>query len=375
MSSLKRGLSNRIGWFICVLILALSVLPACSKPAEGEAKPKKKPVPVRVVELKARDLPVIVESVGRLAANREVTLAAEVGGVAAAYKADVGQRVKAGQTLILIDPVDFRLALSEARANQAAAQARLDAAAKTYNRSKNLLPRKVISTDTFEKSEAEYKAALANVARAKALVNIARERYSKTRIRAPFDGLVAARSVEIGQTVAPGQPLMSLVDLDTMRVKVSLAERDYVHLDRKDPVRVTIEAFPDREFPGRIDVIGIKADPRTNTFGAEVLVNNPDLILKAGLTARVRLTVSTIPGAVMVPQSAVLYREDRQEVFVVGPDNRAELRRVKLGRAVGSAIRITEGLAPGDRLVVTGQQYLKPTDRVIVSVSGRTKTP
>ena len=356
-------------------LVFLALIAACSPAKESSVQEEeKKPVPVRVIEVQKRDLPTVVAAVGRLAPNREVTLSAELGGVVESYSADIGDRVESGQTLVSIDPTDYRLALKEAEANLEVAQVRLDASKKSFTRTKNLLPRKVIAPDAYDKSEMDYKSSRATVTRVKTLVEIARERLDKTHIRAPFSGLIATRKVEIGQIVGMGQPLMTLVDLDAVRVFIHLPERDYVHLDRDDPITVAIEASPESLFTGRIDRIGIKADERTNTFDVEILVDNPDLFLKAGMTARVRVTTSVIPGAIMIPQSAVLYRKDRREVFVVGPDQKAEVREIDLGRSEGALIQILKGLIPGDRLVVTGGQYIKSGDPVTISAAKQAGT-
>lgn len=365
-------MGGNVKWLLFMACIWPALLAACS-PAEEPKVQAKKPIPVQIVEIKARDLPVVVESVGRLMANRQVTLAAEVGGVAAGYKADVGDKVRAGQVLVTIDPADYRLALAEARAGLAAAEAQLSAAEKTFNRSQKLLPRQVISQESFDKAEAGYKTAKAGVARAKVVVDIARSRLNKTIITAPFPGLVSARMVEVGQTLGPGRPVMTLVDINPVRVKVYVSERDYVYLDREDPVSIMVEAYPQRVFQGQIDRNCIQADPQTNMFCLEVLLDNPDLVLKPGLTARVRITARVIREAILVPQSAVLYREDRREVFVAGPGGTAEGREVKLARADGSLIRISKGLKPGDRLIVTGQQYLKPGDKITVAAEERDK--
>ncbi|MBW2085394.1 MAG: efflux RND transporter periplasmic adaptor subunit, partial [Deltaproteobacteria bacterium] len=192
----------------------------------------------------------------------------------------------------------------------------------------------------------------------------------KTRLTAPFPSLVAMRRIEVGQMIGIGVPLMTLVDLSRVRVKVHLAERDYVHLDREDPVQVKIEAYPDRMFKGRVDRISITADPATNTFGVEILVENPDLTLKAGLSARVYLTTQVLNGVILIPQSAVLYREKGAELFVLDSDQKAQKRRVKLGLTRGDLVQVVEGLTVGDKLVVKGQNYLKSGSRVTVTASG-----
>ena len=348
------------------LCAGLVLLTAC-KPAEQETVVQEKPVPVRVEKIKARDLPLVVNSTGRLEPNREVVLSAEVPGIVNNYSADVGDTVEKGQVLVTLKPVDYQLALNEARANLAAARARLDAAENTFYRYKSLLPRKVITQEAYEQSEAEYKSAKAAVSQMLAVESISSQRLSKTEINSPFAGFISTRTVEFGQNVRVGEPVMSVADMKTMRVKIHLNERDYVNLDRDDPVEIKIEAFPGNSFKGHIDRVGIKADPNTNTFDVEILVENPDVLLKAGLTARVSITTEVIQNAIMISQSSVLYRETKKEVFVIDNANKAVPKEIKLGEIEGSLVRICEGLAPGDRLVVTGGQYLKPGSKVTVT--------
>jgi RND family efflux transporter MFP subunit len=201
------------------------------------------------------------------------------------------------------------------------------------------------------------------------VVSITERRLNKTAIKAPFAGYVTQRFVELGQSVGVGAHLLSIADIETMRVKVHLNERDYVHLDADDPVGVLVDALPDAKFTGRVDRIGIKADPRTNTFEVEVLVDNPKMVLKAGFTARVAITTNTIPKAILINQSCVLYRENRREVFVIDEENRAAVREVELGRSEGSKVEIVTGLTPGETLVVAGAQYLSPGDEVTIAGS------
>jgi len=287
--------------YLINISICLTLLTSCLQQSESDTKKEEKPVPVRVIKIESRHLPLVVESVGRLVANREVALSAEVRGVVESYNADIGDRVENGQILVRVEQTDYRLALKEAEATLEVNQARLDAMEKSFERSRNLLTRNVISQNAFEKSEADFKSSRASVAHGKVLVDIARERLNKTWISAPFPGLIASRMVEKGQTVGVGQPVMTLVDLDPMRVRVYLTERDYVHLGREDPISVIIEASPESVFKGRIDRIGIKADERTNTFDVEILVENPDLFLKAGMTAKVQLTTAVIHDAIMIP--------------------------------------------------------------------------
>ena len=357
---------------IVIGLFFLSItLSACSPSSESHRISDLPPKPVRVMEIQSVPLPLEVEVVGRLIPNREVILAAEVGGVVVGYSTDIGDRVQKGDVLISLNPSDYRLALKEAEANLAVARTRIDLALKAFNRSKSLMPRKVITQDAYDKAEAEYLSAGASLERVTVLVDIAKAQLVKTQIRSPFDGHTAMRMIETGQLIGAGQPLMKIVESDPIRVSIWLPEKEYVRLDRSDPVSVVIEAFPETVIPGTIDRINITADERTNTFGVEIILDNSNLLLKAGMTARVRIITAVIPDTILIPQSTVLYRSDRKEVFVAGPDKRAALRQIELGQPAGEKIEIRKGLSPGDQLIVTGGQFLKPGDKILISASAQ----
>lgn len=351
---------------IIVLAVCGPLMASGCGPSKENDVPVAKPRSVRIEEIVSRDLPVTVRAVGRLVPNREVVVSAQVTGILMQINADIGTRVNAGEALVELDPTDYRLALNEAQANLRSAQARRVVAENNYERAKSLLPDNVITLELFDQAEAEYRSSRALISQLEAVVDIARHRLGKTVIGAPFDGYVSQRRVELGQNVAVGDPVMSIADMETMRVRIHINEHDYVHLDEEDPVTVMVEAFSDVSFGGRVDKIGIQADGRTNTFEVEILLDNPQFTLKAGLTARVTIQTDVIHDAIMIGQGNVLFREDRKEVFVIGQGEKAVAREVTLGREEGSTVRILQGLAPGDLLVVSGGQYLKQGDKVVV---------
>lgn len=351
---------------ILVLLSGLLVASGCGSSAENEVV-QARPRAVRVEKIEQSDLPVLVRSVGRLVPDREVVVSAQVTGILMLFNADVGTKVDSGDTLVKLDDTDYKLAMHEADAQLQSARARLTAAKNAYNRALKLLPQKVITNEMFDNIEAEYLTSQALVSQTMALADITRQRLKKTKILAPFDGYVTQRFVELGQNVGIGDHVMGIADMATMRVIIHINEHDYVQLDKDDPVTVMIEAFPDTPFSGRVDKIGIKADARTNTFQVEILVDNPNFILKSGLTARVSIRTEIIQDVMMIAQESVLFREDRKEVFVVEDGNKAAARVVELGRIDGSAVQVLNGLSPGDNLVVSGGQYLKSGDEVIVT--------
>lgn len=357
-------------FIIAMVFTGLILFTGCGPPEE-KAVVENKPRPVRVERITKRNLPIVVRSVGRLVPDRQVVVSAQVPGIVMQLNADVGAKVASNETLVKLDPVDYQLALNETSANLQAARARFSAAENSYARARRLLPEKAISVELFDAAEAEYRASQAQVSQLTAAVDMARQRLSKTVIDAPFNGHVTRRFVQLGQNVAVGDPVMGIADMQSMRVQIHINETDYVHLDKDDPVMVTVEAYPDKDFPGRIDKIGIQADERTNTFEVEILLDNPGFVFKAGLTARVAVQTDIIPDAIMIPQDSVLFREDRKEVFVVEQDGKAAVRPVELGRIEGSAVRILQGLTHGDNLVVAGGQYLKQGDEVTVASEQR----
>lgn len=352
--------------FLIGLLAVLAASSGCSPPEEEKADlPKARSVNTVVIE--RRDLPIVVNAVGRLIPNREVVLSSEVAGIVKLYSVDTGDAASADTMVVALDPLDYQLALNEAEANLLATRARHAAARNSFQRAGQLLPDKVITPEYYDKIEADFKAAQAAVSQVEAVVDITRRRLDKTVIKAPFDGLVVRRLVETGQNINVGDPVLAIADMLSMRVKIHVNEQDYVHLDRDDAVTVMIESYPERSFPGQVDRIGVKADPQTNTFEVEVLVNNADLVLKAGLTATVNIVVDEIRDAIMIPQGCVLFRENRKEVFVVTDAGKAVVREVQLGQTEGSSVRILDGVAPGEKLVTTGSQYLKDGDNVVVS--------
>ena len=351
---------------ITIITTCLITLSGCRPPEESETV-REKPHMVRIEKIIGCDLPVTVSVVGRLIPNREVVISSQVAGIVMAYKADVGSKILKGNSLVQLDPTDYRLVLEEARATLLSARANLAAAANAFKRARQLLPENVITPEAFDKFEAGYKASSARAVQLETAVNMAQRQLDKTNINVPFGGYVTKRFVEIGQNIAVGEPVMAMADMKTMRIKVHLNERDYVHLDKDDPVTVKIEAYPASLFPGKVDKIGIKADPLTNTFEVEILVENPGIILKAGLTARVFIRTDIIRDAIMIPQSCVLFREDRKEVFIIENKDTAANREIELGRTQGANVRIIKGLVSGDTLVVTGSQYLRSGDKVTIA--------
>ncbi|HTJ23471.1 MAG TPA: efflux RND transporter periplasmic adaptor subunit [Gemmatimonadaceae bacterium] len=319
-------------------------------------------------------VPVVIETVtpstrawsttasGIVQANTSVDLAFQVPGKVIAVGPDEGQPVRAGQEIASIDPTDYRLAVE-----QASAQA--DRAARDRDRNQPLLASGGIALADMDHLESGAR-------QTAAAADLAKKRLSDTRLTAPLSGIIAHRAVEVGATVAPGQPAFTIVDLDPVRVRIGVPEADVGHVAEGAPATVRISAL-DTSFIGRVSLIGVVADPTTRSYTVEVAVPNPARRLRAGMVAEATITTGQRTTATMVPAAAVVHDggvSGTTIVYVVDRDDaRVHARRVTTGAAHGDSLEITSGIAANDQVVVAGQQRLREGARVQV-LSGRAST-
>ena len=349
------------------LVLALGVLAtttACVRSAASatsDADTTAVPVIARPVVLSAHAWSTTAS--GIVQANSTVDLAFQVSGRVVAVGPDEGQPVRAGQDLASLDPTEYRLAVE-----QTSAQA--DRAAGDRDRNRPLLVAGSIAPADMDHLE--------SAARQSAAANeLAKKRLTDTRLAAPTSGIVARRAIEIGATVAPGQPAFTIVALDPVRVRVGVPEADVGHITEGATATVRVPAL-DTAFGGRVSLIGVSADPTTRSYTVEISVPNPARRLRAGMVAEAAITTRESRPAVMVPSAAVLHDggvDGSTIVYVLDRDAvRVHARRVTTGAARADSLEITSGVAAGDRVVVAGQQRLREGARVQTVGASRSET-
>ena len=331
-----------------------------------ELQAKSKPVLVKVQTLKSQSIPQIVTYVGRIVPDRELSITSKLQGTITQISVTAGESVKSGQLLAQIDSTDYQLSLDDAKAKLASVEARLISLNKKFMRAEILLKKKILPQEKYDDIDGQVKAAQAQLTRARIAVKMAVQRLEKTKIRAPISGQIADRRLEMGQWVRTGEILIHMVDLSRVRVKVQMVEGDYVHVDKQDKVVVQIEAFDNRTFKGRIDKIGIVADPKTATFPVEIVIDNKDLTLKAGFSAKVAITIRILKDIFFIPNQAILYGSDGTYVYVALPNRTVQKRKVNLGQSRDQLRLVLKGLQNSDRLIIQGQNALKPGDSVII---------
>lgn len=340
-----------------ILALLLPVAAgACSGDEEGRSGPPSVPVEATVVRPESVD--VIVPSVGELEANARVQVAAEAGGRVTEILFREGADVSTGQVLLRLNDRKLSASLQAAEASLARARTEAENLATQQERNEDLLARGAISEQTYDDIRTAHEAAQARLQEAEAQVRLSRERLEDATIRAPFSGRIGERFVDVGAYVATGDPLFQVVDDDPLEMEFSVSERYVGRLTQGQPVRLTVQSLPDRTFRGRVTFVSPVVDPVNRTVKVKARIPNPAGELRAGQFANARLELETRADALMVPESAVVPRQEGSVVYLVR-DGVARAASVELGARRQGRVQITSGIEAGDTVVVAGQQRLR----------------
>lgn len=274
-----------------------------------------------------------------------------------------GQLITEGEPLVTLEADLPASEVGQASAALVAAEASRDQIQADLARISGLVATHVLPASRGETLTNQLRSAEARVEQLRAARRAAGQRRDRTVIRAPVDGMVALLAVEDGDMVSPQVPVCAIVQMDRVDVHFSVVEMDYVRLEEGMPTTVTPPALPDVHRAGAISEISPVLDPLTRTATVEVRLDNADHVLRPGMVAEVAIELERRPDVTMVPARAVLMttRTDtaREGYVFVADDATAERRTVSLGRRYGERMEITEGLTPGERVVVMGQHVLR----------------
>ena len=361
---------------------ALSLLLAgCDKEAKVVAAPP--PAEVKVVEVLQRDVPVYVEAIGETRGNTEIEIRARVEGFIESVDFKEGSLVEKGAPLYTIDPKPYQAKLAQAKGSLAQSEADLARAHQDVVRYEPLVAKNAISRQEYETAVALETAAQAAVEASKAVVEQAELDLSYTKVLAPEAGLVGKTEVYAGTLVGRGLStlLTRISRTDPIHVRFSLPEKDYLDYARKRGTGVRTEQekadvplellLPDGSVhpsPGTMVFVDRNVDATTGTIMGEAAFANPGEILRPGQYVRVRATVESLAGAILVPQRAVREQQGVTSVMVLGADDVVEQRIVSAAERQGSLWVIRSGLKAGDKVVVDGLQKIRPKDKVKAQV-------
>jgi len=354
-----RARGTRLPLLVCGASLAL--LAGCKERNHYEPPP---PPKVAVSVPLAQKITRYLETTGSVQAINSVDLMARVQGFLQEIDYKDGAFVKKGDTLFVIEPLPYQAKLQQAQAAEQGAQAQLTQSSTEYNRQAQLGQKNFSSQSTLDQARASTQSAAIN--------------YTYTRIMAPFDGVVTAHEVAVGELVGT-QPtkLASIVQLepiwvgfsvseqDVLRVRESLAKRGQsVQALGHIPVQVGLQSETGYPHEGTLDYINPGIDPATGTLAVRAQFANTDRGLIPGFFVRVRVPTETDVAALLVPDTALGSDQTGRTLLVANADNVVELRHVEAGPLQGQLRVIESGLKPDDRVIVAGQQRAIPGDKV-----------
>lgn len=361
-------ISRRTAGLFLLAALAADATAGCGRSQEAFAQ-SGPPAPTKTKVTAARPLVAPLaefsEHTGRTEAPEAVEIRPRASGHLERAAFHEGDLVKKGDLLFVVDPRPYRTALARARAELEGARADHALAQKEAARAEELFK----TTAIAERERDARVAALAQIAArregASAAVATAELDLDYAHIRSPIGGRIGRVLVTPGNLVGPGtpSPLATVVSVDPLYVYVDVDETRALELRRAAGAIVARVGFPGEEghpHEARVDFLDNRVDPATGTLKVRAVVPNPDGRLAHGLFARVRLAAGAAHDAVLVEDRAVATDQDRRFVWVVGPDDRAQYRAVKLGPLEGALRVVREGLAADDRVVVRGLQRLRP---------------
>ena len=388
------------------LVAALAVSSVgCSKTDTAQARSREGSAKAIQTEAVRQDtVRRAVDVVGTLAAVDEVTISSEADGKVSRIMADLGDKVTAGQLLIQLDNekqqytyAQQQAALARTLAQYGApdpehlpeledtpdarrANADLVQATQAYDRAEELFKRTLISQQALDDAKAAltskraiYNSALQNaknlragIQASEATMKLAARQLRDTEIRAPFDGFVQKRLVNLGELVRMQMPVMAVVRLNPLKVTAEIPEKMAPWINTGQAVDLNVDAYRDRQFTGKVSRISPAVNTATRAFPFEALVPNADAVLKPGTFARVHIESGKIDTVLTVAYAAMQYRYGVNRVFVVN-GGKLDIRELSVGERMGDRIEVLNGVKAGERVAITDVDTLNDGAAVTVT--------
>ena len=337
--------------------------------AQFFANNKPPPTSVAISEARSEVVPNLLTAVGDLAAVHQVNVTSDVSGRITDIMFTAGSTVKAGSPLIQLFDGPEQGDLASFKAQATVGQLSLD-------RAKQLASRQFGPQATVDSAQAVYDQANAGIARTQAII-------SQKLVRAPFDGELGVRHVEVGQYLTAGTQIVTLTDLSAVYANFTTTEKDRATLQVGQTVRVVVDAYPARKFEGTITTIEPQINTDTRTIRIQATIENPDHVLKPGMFATTTVVLPDKPAVVTVPETAVDYTLYGDSVYLItekkaddGTTSLTAVRTfVRTGDRIDGRVVITNGLKPGDRVVAVGQLKLQSGAAVAISADPAPPVP
>lgn len=321
-------------------------------PKDKDGKPiEAVKVPVEVAKAARSAVTAAFQGTANLVPEAEADVVTKTSGVVLQIMVEEGDRVQAGQVLARLDSDRQRLALKQSEAN-------LRKLENDFKRQEELIGRKLISQDVFDRSRYDLDTQRASY-------EIAKLELSYAEIRAPISGVVSKRMVKVGNLIQLNQPLFKIDDFDPLEAMINVPEREMRLIQAAQPVQMLVDALPGAVFTGSVARVSPVVDASTGTFRVVAQFKDDSGQLRSGMFGRVRIVYDQRADALVVPRSALVGDDKDASLFVVEADV-AKRRKVKLGYADGGQVEVVDGIAEGEQVVTLGQAALRDGAKVQV---------
>jgi membrane fusion protein (multidrug efflux system) len=349
---------HRLATWSLVLILLAGCTGDGGQSGGGFQRP---PTPVEAAPVAVGPVIDRFTTVGTLEADNSVTVTGEIDGIIVAVPFREGRRLAEGELIARLDDDQLKAEAQRARALR-------DQTKATWERVKTIVDQGAGAPQDLDDATAALKVAEANLA-------LAETRLDKTRITAPFDGLAGKREVSPGTFMRAGTPITRLAQIDQLRVTFAVPERILGSMQLGAQVSISTPAFPDVKLTGLVDVIEPQLDPATRTVGIVALVDNPEEVLRPGMSATISVVLQERAEAMTVPTDAVFVEGGQAFVYAIKPDSVVTRVAVTLGTRLPDIVEVLAGLERGQQVVKAGHQKLYEGAKVMPVGPPATENP
>ena len=347
-------------WFVGSLIMLLTILfTNCGDQNSAGGQFSMPPMPVEVAQVVKQGVSERFEAVGTIEAIEEITVVSEINAAVIDIPFTEGSYIAKGEIIAQLD--DLQLAAEVTRAEALYSQSLA-----TYNRVKKVVEQNAGTQQDLDDALASLKVSEANL-------NLAQARLAKTRIVAPFNGMIGSRRVSVGSFLRTGDAITELANLNEIRINFSAPERFLAELKRGSEVIVYSPVYPGHEVKGKIIAIEPIIDSDTRTVRIVARVQNPEQKFRPGMSANVSVILNERPEALTIPTEAVFANGNQSFVYIVNTDSTVAPAPVTLGLQLSDVVEIVNGLQPGMQIITAGHQKLFPGAKVL-PVSTQTKS-
>ncbi len=352
-----------------------------ASPAGGDPSMARSVMLVEMAEAQNHTFQSSLEILGELRPLASVDVMSRVSGRLRELSVERGDRVKKGQLLAVVDDEDIlqqirraEASISVAEAGVSREQASTDNLEIQVRRYQRLHSESLISTQELEDIESRFRVAKAQLELAKAQVEQARAslrelriQQEQTRVYSPLNGFTGSRYLDPGALVSPSVPIVSVIDMSRVKTVVPIAEGLLSRVSVGQAGEVTVDAYPDRQYRGRVTRISPFLNPDTRSADVEIEIANEREELRPGMFARVAIESGQPQLSLAIPRSALLTRGTEKGVFLLSPDLVTHYQPIQIGRIQGEYVEVLGGLEPGTRVVTSGAQKLNEGDKVKLS--------